>query len=325
MNLALQMPIAALEWLGRQGTRAVATLVFIGVAVPPLGAILRPFVGEAIFALLCLAFLRLDTGLLRGYLRRPALVIFASAWTMLVVPVGLGVGGMVFGLNQAAPELFLGLMLQSVAPPMMAAPAIVALMGLDATLVLVTLVVSMVLTPLTAPLFAHLFAGTALTLSPSLLGLKLFGYLAGSALVAAGLRRVVNRATIARRKDLLDGINILILLVFVASVMEDLAGEIYARPAAMLGLAVIAFAVVVVTLLATTILFRRAGPARALALGVMAAQRNTGLMLAATAGSLPEFVWLYFGFVQFPMYLLPQMLQPLARRATAEAAGAAGP
>ena len=60
----------------------------------------------------------------------------------------------------------------------------------------------------------------------------------------------------------------------------------------------------------------------------MAAQRNTGLMLAATAGTVPEFVWLYFGFVQFPMYLLPQLLQPLARRATvggmAEAGESAG-
>jgi BASS family bile acid:Na+ symporter len=325
MTTALRMPIAALEWLGRQGTRAVAALVFIGIAVPPLGAILRPFVGEAIFALLCLAFLRLDTARLREYLRRPALVLLASGWTMLVIPAALGLSGVAFGVDRAAPELFLGLMLQSVAPPMMAAPAIVALMRLDSTPVLVTLVVSMVLTPLTAPLFAHVFAGEALSLSPSLLGLKLFGYLAGSALVAAVLRRVISRATIARRKDLLDGINILILLVFVSSVMGSMAGEILDRPVVALGLAVLAFAVVVLTLAATMFLFRKSGPARALALGVMAAQRNTGLMLAATAGSVPELVWLYFGFVQFPMYLLPQLLQPLARRATAAAAGGVRP
>ena len=51
-----------------------------------------------------------------------------------------GVGGLALGLDARAPDLFLSLMLQAVAPPMMAVPALAALMGLDATLVLVTLV-----------------------------------------------------------------------------------------------------------------------------------------------------------------------------------------
>jgi BASS family bile acid:Na+ symporter len=39
-----------------------------------------------------------------------------------------------------------------------------------------------------------------------------------------------------------------------------------------------------------------------------------GLMLAATGGSLPDFVWLYFALCQFPIYLFPQLLKPVARR-----------
>jgi len=35
--------IATLAWLGRQGTRAIAALVFVGIAVPPLGTPLKPF------------------------------------------------------------------------------------------------------------------------------------------------------------------------------------------------------------------------------------------------------------------------------------------
>ena len=55
----------ALRWLGAQGTRAVAGLVFIGVALPPLGELLRPFVTEAIFLLLCISFMRVDVIALR--------------------------------------------------------------------------------------------------------------------------------------------------------------------------------------------------------------------------------------------------------------------
>ncbi len=54
-------------------------------------------------------------------------------------------------------------------------------------------------------------------------------------------------------------------------------------------------------------------------------QRNTGLMLAATAGALPDLGWLYFAFTYFPLYLLPLLLQPLARRIiTQPQAGATG-
>jgi hypothetical protein len=38
---------------------------------------------------------------------------------------------------------------------------------------------------------------------------------------------------------------------------------------------------------------------RAFVLGLMASQRNMGLMLAATGGALPDFTWLYFALAQF--------------------------
>ena len=65
---------AALAWLGRQGTRAVAASLFIGVMLPPLAALLKPIFAYALFALLCLAFLRVDPAEVRAHFSRPALV-----------------------------------------------------------------------------------------------------------------------------------------------------------------------------------------------------------------------------------------------------------
>jgi sodium bile acid symporter family protein len=305
---------AALAWLGRQGTRAIAAVVLIGIAVPPLGALLRPFVTPAIFVLLCIAFLRVDAAALGSYLRRPKLVLAATAWTMLAVPLLFGVICLALGLETRVPELFLALMMQAVAPPMMAAPAFAALMGFDATLVLASLVTSTALTPVTAPLFAYGFIGPALTLSPALLGLKLFAILAGSALVAIMGRRLLGPGAIARRKEELDGINIIVVFVFVAAVMEHAAADFIEAPIATLGLAALAFAVSVAVLGLTAAVFARAGKERAFVLGLMASQRNMGLMLAATGGALPDYVWLYFALCQFPIYLFPQLLKPLARR-----------
>ena len=55
------IPVRALVWLGNQGTRAIAALVFFGIAVPPAGELLRPYVTEAVFLLLVASFLRVKT------------------------------------------------------------------------------------------------------------------------------------------------------------------------------------------------------------------------------------------------------------------------
>jgi hypothetical protein len=308
------IPVQGLAWLGGQGTRAIAALVFIGIAVPPIGQFLKSFVSEAIFLLLCISFIRVDIATLRDHLRRPGIVLAATAWTTLGVPLIIGIVGLATGLDARSPDVFLALMLQAVASPMMAAPALAALMGLDSTLVLITLVASTALVPMTAPLFAYAFFGAALTLSPFGLGLKLFAILAGSLLVAGAIRWIVGAAAIRRHETAIAGFNILILFVFVAAVMGTVAGSFLADPVRMIGLAMLAFAVFFALLGITTLMFHWTGQERALALGLMVSQRNMGLMLAATDGVLPGSTWLYFALCQFPIYLSPQLLKPLVRK-----------
>src|ERR1700733_10764715 len=223
-------PIQALVWLGHQGTRAIAALVFIGVAVPPVGELLKPYVTEAIFLLLCDSFVRVDLGKLREYLRRPGLVLAATAWTMLAVPLVFGGIGRMTGVDVRSPDLYLALMLQAVASPMMAAPAFAAVMGLDSTLVLVTLVIGTGLVPVTAPLFAYVFLGSALTLSPLALGLKLLAILAGSLCVAGAIRWRAGGDAIRRHARLIDGMTVIFLFVFVSAVMGNVAGGVWSDP-----------------------------------------------------------------------------------------------
>lgn len=321
----MSIPMRALSWLGDQGTRAVAALVVFGIAIPPLGALLRPYVTEAIFLLLCISFMRVDLVALRDHLRRPGLIIAATAWTTLGVPLIFGLTAHLAGIDKSSPGLFLALMLQAIASPMMASPAIAALMGLDATLVLVTLVTSTALVPFTASLFASLFLSGTLGIAPLALGLKLLAILAGSLLVATAIRWIFGAEAIRRHRRPIDGVNILILFVFVAAVMGDVIADFLADPLLSMAVAALSFVVFFALLIVTTLLFRRIGTEQALALGLMVSQRNLGLMLAATSGALPAMTWLYFALTQFPYYLAPQMLTPVARRLTAKDADAVAP
>ena len=301
-----------LNWIGRQRTRAIAALVLIGILIPPLGTLLKPYVTEAVIGLLCITFLRIDVSAFRSYLRKPQLVIAATVWTTFAIPVLFAIGTKLFGVDGTSPALFQGLILQAVASPMMAAPAFAALMGLDATLVLVTLIFSTVLTPLSAPFFATLLS-LDLSLSPTDLGLKLLAILAGSAIVGLLLRKIIGVAKVAHYRDEIDGVNIIILFVFISAVMGDVGIEFLNQPLLMLGLVALAFIVFGLLLAVTYIVFTAFGAKRAFAVGMMTSQRNMGLMLAGTGGVVPELTWLYFAVAQFPIYLSPLMLQTIAK------------
>jgi hypothetical protein len=191
----------------------------------------------------------------------------------------------------------------------MAAPALASLAGLDATMVLITLVTGTVLVPFVAPLFAYEFLGSTLTISPLALASKLAVMLAGSFTLATIIRWLTGAPALERHGDPINGVNTLLMLVFVTGVMGDVVPQLIANPRSVAEIALLAFGVFFALLLLTTLAFWRAGRTQALSLGLMASQRNMGLMLAATDGVLPGVTWLYFALCQFPIYLSPIVLK----------------
>ena len=302
-----------LRWIGQRRTHAIAAVVIIALFTPQIGLMLRPFVTHAVIGLLLVAFLRLDTSAAKFYLSRPRLIIATTLWTTLAVPVLFALTTKLLGFDSAMPDVFTGLMLQAMASPMMATPAIAAILGLDATLILITLICSTALTPLTAPLFAatlHL----DLSLSPLDMGVKLLLILAACALGGLGLRRIITPERIAQHRASFDGLNILILFIFASAVMADVGSDFLTQPLFMLTLIVLTFAVSAVLLIVTYAVFSRLGRKSALALGIMSSQRNMGLMLAGVGGTIPEITWLYFAAAQFPMHFAPWILNRFARK-----------
>ena len=99
----------ALAWLGRRGTSTLPLMAVIGIAVPLLGTLLKPFVALAVFLLLVLAFLRVDLAALRDHAKRPMSVVAIAIWTMLVLPAGLCWGYHLLGVDVKSPDLMLAL------------------------------------------------------------------------------------------------------------------------------------------------------------------------------------------------------------------------
>ena len=312
----LGVPAAALSLAGRHGTLVAAASVFVGLAIPGLAAACKPYLGEAIVVMLTLAFLRVDPNELFHHFTRPGLVALATLWAMLLVPTVLGIGFLAFGLDQSMPGLYFMLVLQMSAPGLMSSPALAALLGLDVALTLATLIVSTAITPLTASLFTHVFLGSALA-SPFGFGLRLFLIIAGCALAAAIIRRVAGPTFIAAQRERIDGLSVIAMFMFAVAAMDGVADHFRSNPLLVIQLTALAFALALGLIAVTALVFLRAGRARAFAIGLIAGNRNIGLMLAASGFAVPDVAWLYFALAQFPIYLLPHLLKPLVRRLSA--------
>lgn len=309
----LNAPVAALAWLGRQGTRAVAASIFLGLAVPPLAAHVKPYLGLTVFAMLLFSYLRTDPAALRRHLRAPRLAIIAALWIMVAVPLLFGGLYLAIGLREIAPALYTIMILHIAIAPISASAAFAALMGLDVALSLLALILSNAAAPLATSAISYLFLGATL-ISPLELGGKLLFFFAAAGAAAWAVRRYFGDAWIERQKEPIDGLNLIAVFIFAIAAMDGVPRQFMDDPAFALALLGLIVAVTLTLIGVTMLAFLRAGAGAGLVIGLQAGFRNLGLIMAAIGTTLPPVAWFYFALAQFPIYLFPMLLRPLARR-----------
>ena len=309
----LQRLAAALAWLGRRGTRALAVSMFLGLAMPQLAVHVKPHLGEVVFVMLTFSYLRTDPAAFRRQFMTPGLVVIAAAWIMIVLPLLFGLLYLICGLPALVPNLYTIMILQLVTTPITSSAAFAALLGLDVAFSLAVLIVSNALSPITTVAFAYVFLGAAL-FSPIELGVRLFLLFAGAGLAAYIIRRIAGQPRIERESAMLDGLNVVAVFFFAVAAMESIPRHVVADPLFALDL----FGLIVVLSVAwvglSVLVFWRAGLNRGLVIGLLTGFRNIAAMMAVVGASLPDIAWFYFALVQIPIFLFPWALQPLARR-----------
>lgn len=314
----LSMPIlnglaAALAWLGRQGTRALAASIFLGLAVPPLAAYVKPYLAESVFVLLLFSYLRTDPAAFRRHLRSPGLTIVVSLWVMVAVPLIFGTAYVLSGIRETLPALYTIMVLQIAITPITSSAAFAALIGLDVALSLAALIVCNALSPVTSVAFSYLFLGSSL-FSPIELGVKLFLFFGSVGALAFVIRRIAGQSWIERQSERIDGLNVIAVFVFAIAAMDGVPRHVAADP--LFALELLAFIIVLTCaqLGLSVLVFWRAGIDRGLVIGLLSGFRNIGLVMATLGTSLPDLAWFYFAMAQVPIYLMPAILKPVARR-----------
>lgn len=304
--------LSALAFLGRQAGLVLAGGILVGIVVPPLAAVMAPLLVPSIVLLLTVALIRLDGREILALLRRPTVSGAIVIWMLVVSPVLMTAA---VALIEPAPKLGTAMVLSAACPPIMSAIAFAFMVGLDAALATVVVFASIFLVPLTLPPLALLLLGLKLDIDLVVFMARLAAITGGSLVLALALRAAIPRAALERRREMLDGIAVVGLLVFAVAIMDGVGAAALARPgyvAATLAAAVAANAGLQI---AGFLAFAWMARERALAVAMASGNRNMGLLLAALGAAAEFDVALYLALGQIPVYLVP-LCRPIYRWAS---------
>ncbi len=303
--------LTVLHWLGGHAAWLLFGGVSTGLLLPGLAALAWPLVLPITFLLLVVSVARLDMGVALDHAKRPLTPLMVVAAQLVLAP--LIVAG-ITGFLPLPPSLALALILTATTTPLLSSPAFCLLLGLEGELALIVLIGAIVAVPFTMPLLALSLLGVEISLAPLQFMGRLVLFVGAGFAVAALLRWRIGATRLKLHAQALDGVNVVLLVLFAVGVMHGVTARFLAEPA-QVGLFVAAAFLFNLALQALgALLFLPAGRRAALTVGFLFGYRNMPLPLVVMGAAAPSDFALYVALAQLPMYMLPAVMLPLYRR-----------
>ncbi len=308
-----------LEAVARHATTLLFFCIFAGLIFPDLPPLFSPYLGVFVWLVLFLSMVQDDwTGTVR-FVKRPGLVIGIGIWLLLVSPGLAWLLGKGLSLDGA---LLAAAVLWTASPPLMGSPALARFVGLDAPISLGVLLTVTAAAPFVMPVVVLVLLGLDLDVGVGEMLLRLAVFVGSAFLAALLFRRVLGDGGRRRFAPGFDAGLVAALILFALGIVDGLAARFADDPGHVLR--ILAFVVGLTALLFVSggLAFLFLGRRFALTVGLSSGLRNMAILLGAVPAAVNAEILLFLAVAQFPIYMAPAMLKPLARRL---AAGGDGP
>lgn len=303
--------VSVLRRMGRHATTLLPFSLLLGLLFQDVAAAARPLLLPLVVMLLMLALARMDWDRLSALLRRPVPALVLAILNLIAVPL------IVWPIWQALglwPSLVTALCLSAMAPGIISAATTATFLRLDSSLALLLSLFTNFLVPFTLPPLALWLLGFDLKIGLFDLSLRLAMIVAVALVGALVIRRWLG-ARIVEAGTTLDGVSVLVLMVFAIPLMDGVVARAVAEPAKLAGFIAGAFGGMLlcnlVMAVATLPFLDRKS---ALTVGYCSGGRHNALLMAVLPATADPDIFLFIAAVQFPIYLIPTLLQPLYRR-----------
>jgi len=300
-----------LDWVAKRATFMLAAGVFSGIVWQPLANALAPWLEALIVINLSLSMVRIAPGALSKYIRRPVLIAVIFVFSMVLAPLFLWCGAEAIGVEG---PIGAGLVFHALTTPIMSAPALCILFGLDAALALIVTVLSYALVPFTLPPMALWLLGIELDVSVIELTWRLGRIVGISFFIAYVTRRLVRRNFIEKQASRMDGIMVFGMVGVAVSIMSGLPDFAVSKPAFTAVVTITTFGINILLQITAAVAFWKLGKQEAVTIALITGNTNVALVLAAIGAGAPYELLVYFVVGQFPIYTLPLIMVPIYKR-----------
>ena len=303
--------LTGLDWVAKRATWMLALGVFGGIAWQPLADALAPWLEALIVMNLSLSMMRIEPSALTGYLRRPGLIAVIFVFSMGIAPLVLWLFARGAGIDG---PLGAGIVFHALTTPIMSAPALCVLFGLDAALALIVTVLSYALVPFTLPPLALWLLGIELDVTVWELMWRLGRIVGASFVIAVVARKLLRPEFLDAQAPRMDGIMVFGMVGVAVSLMSGLPDFAAREPVFTAVVTGATFAVNIALQIFAAAAFWKLGRRAAVTVGLVTGNTNVALVMAAVSESASYDLLVYFVVGQFPIYTLPLIAVPIYRR-----------
>ena len=304
----------ALGLAGRNGAVVVIAGVVIGLCIPGLAELARPYLAVAIFIFTFGSFLKFDAASLRAEATKPTQLALMVLWATFGVPLVIM---LLIRVAQPGPELAQGLLFWALVPASPACVAFAAILRLSIPIALFATVAGTALSPFYIPALAAAFGGYALDMDPVATCAELVMLIGGAFLASVAAKRLAS-TFIRENPEAMTGIAVFAMFLAGMGSMRGMQAHLLAQPQMGLEFVLLAYVMLFSAELIGTSLFWRYGRATALTAGLISGTRTITLAWVVLGHRVLPLADLFLATSMIAKYTAPGLTKWLLTRVLAE-------
>ena len=311
-----------LRWAGQNGALVVIAGVVIGLCIPTLSELARPYLAVAIFIFTFGSFLKFDAKSIGGEVANVKRNILMVLWATFGVPAIIFA---IILIARPGPELAQGLLFWALVPASPACVAFAAILKLNIPIALLATVLGTAASPFYIPALALLLGGYHLDIDPIATCIELV-LLVGGAFLASIVAKRLASAFIRENPEAMTGIAVLAMFLAGMGSMRGMQAHLAAQPETSLAFVLLAYALLFGAELCGAALFWRYGGTAALTAGLISGTRTITLAWVVLGDKVLPLADLFLATGMVAKYTAPGLTKwLLARIIAADARAAAAP
>jgi BASS family bile acid:Na+ symporter len=295
---------------GQHGAAIVISGVVIGLALPFLADLARPYLAIAIFIFTFGSFLKFDGRSFKNEIanvKRNALMVL---WATFGVPL---IVILIMSVTHPGPELAQGLLFWALVPTSPACVAFAAILRLNAPIALLATVFGTAAAPFYIPALAALLGGYQIDIDPVATCVHLVLLIGGAGVAAIAAKQLAG-GFVRENPEAMTGIAVLAMFLAGMGSMRGMQAHLLSQPATSLAFVLMAYALLFGAELVGAFLFWRYGRTAALTAGLISGTRTITLAWVVLGDHVLPLADLFLAASMVAKYTGPGLTKALLAR-----------